>query len=300
MAVPLIPPPEQATTVPSITGMTPPKVAGRSWLGVDPKQKLSASTAQRGLEGYIGGGIAPHMGRVKSTLSRLGYNDSTFQSDLTGEQYNALLQEGAGATGNTFTPWSTTEGNGTVPTPGAVPPGTTAPGAAAPELSIPAYQQRPDFNFDEAAFREDPSYRWRMAQGTKAMENMASKMGNARGGNFMTALVDYGQNAASQEYGAAFDRAAQTDSINRGEGRYGYEQDVNRAQLQYAPKMATWGRDRDEQQRQRELDFDRDWQKEVYGRDDAWRRHQYANDDQWRNYQLQENRRLALAGMGRV
>jgi hypothetical protein len=288
--------------VPTLTAMTPPKVQGNSWLGVDPKQKLSAATAQRGLEGYLGGAgtLAPHMDRIKGTLAKYGYNDTNFASDLTGEQYNALLQEGAGATGNTYTPYSTVGGGleGTQPVP--PPPGTTAPGAAAPDLNISEYKSPDAFKFDAAAFEQDPSYRWRVAEGQRAAENMASKMGNARGGNFMTALTEYGQNAGRQEFGAAFDRAAQTDAINRGEHRFGYEQDVNRSQLQYAPKLATWGRDRDEQQRQRELDFDRDWQKEVYGRDDAWRRHQYANDDLWRRYQLEEDRRMGLAGMGRV
>lgn len=285
--------------VPTITGMTPPKVTGRSWLGVDPKQKMTGKTAMTGISGYAGRALTPQ--EQQAAAARIGYTDQSGDSEITGEQYNNLLQYGAGLTGNTFTPWNTTPGGENGTGTGAPPPVEGAPpGPAAPELNIPAYQQQAPFAFNGENFEADPSYRWRVAQGTKAMENMASKMGNARGGNFMTALVDYGQKAGSQEYGAAFDRALQTDGINRGEHRYGYEQDASRAQLQYAPQMATWARNRDDSQRNREVDADRSWQREVYGRDDAWRRHSYANDDMWRRYQLEENRRLALASGGRV
>ncbi len=125
----------------------------------------------------------------------------------------------------------------------------------------------------------------------------------------MRDLIDYGQGAASQEYGAAWNRALQqhqqnygqatgTYDRNVGQDRYGHEQGVNRAQLQYAPRLLSWQADRDDSRRNAELEFDRDWQREIYGRDDAWRRHVYSNDDVFRRYQLEEQRRQFLAAQG--
>jgi hypothetical protein len=52
----------------------------------------------------------------------------------------------------------------------------------------------------------DPSYNWRLQQGNLATTNLANRAGGAIGGNALQGLTDYGQNAASQEYGNAFNR----------------------------------------------------------------------------------------------
>lgn len=279
--------------VPSLNQTTPPVTAGkRSWLGVDPKQTMTQDLAKQGIEGYLGRALTP--AEIQRAMQVSGYGGS---GDLTGDMYNKILQEGANLTGGVYTPYSTTApvGGGvetTQPVPG---PGTSTP---PPTLTLPEYQKPGDFKFDAAAFEADPSYRWRTAEGQRALENAAAAKGMARGGNHMIDLINYGQNAASQEYGAAFDRAASTDAINRGEGRYAHEQNTARAAGQFAPSFAAWNRDRDEAWRREELGFDRDWQREVYGRDDSWRRHVYANDDLWRRYQTEENRRLEMARMG--
>ena len=52
----------------------------------------------------------------------------------------------------------------------------------------------------------DPSYNFRLQQGNLAATNMANRAGGAIGGNALQGLIDYGQGAASQEYGNVFNR----------------------------------------------------------------------------------------------
>lgn len=52
----------------------------------------------------------------------------------------------------------------------------------------------------------DPGYAWRLQQGTQTVQNTGAAGSGARSGNALRSLMDYGQGAASQEYGAAFDR----------------------------------------------------------------------------------------------
>jgi hypothetical protein len=60
--------------------------------------------------------------------------------------------------------------------------------------------------FDMATFQQDPSYQFRLDQGTKALERSAAARGGLVSGNTGGALINYGQNAASQEYNNAFNR----------------------------------------------------------------------------------------------
>ena len=52
----------------------------------------------------------------------------------------------------------------------------------------------------------DPSYQFRLAQGQGALENSNSARGLSRTGGAYKGLIDYGQNAASQEYGNVYAR----------------------------------------------------------------------------------------------
>jgi hypothetical protein len=60
--------------------------------------------------------------------------------------------------------------------------------------------------FDMATFQQDPSFQFRLDQGTKALERSAAARGGQFSGNTLGALTNYGQNAASQEYNNAFNR----------------------------------------------------------------------------------------------
>ena len=68
-----------------------------------------------------------------------------------------------------------------------------------------------------ADLQMDPSYAWRLSQGRKTLEAGAAARGGLLSGQTGADLVNYGQNAAAQEYGAAFDRnrTTQTDMYNR-------------------------------------------------------------------------------------
>jgi hypothetical protein len=52
----------------------------------------------------------------------------------------------------------------------------------------------------------DPSYNFRLQQGNLATSNLLNSSGGLVGGNALQGLTNYGQNAASQEYGNAFNR----------------------------------------------------------------------------------------------
>jgi len=52
----------------------------------------------------------------------------------------------------------------------------------------------------------DPSYNFRLQQGNLATTNLQNQSGGLIGGNALKGLTDYGQNAASQEYGNVFNR----------------------------------------------------------------------------------------------
>ena len=61
-------------------------------------------------------------------------------------------------------------------------------------------------NFTMADFQQDPGYQFRMNQGTNALQAGGAAQGNYFSGTMGTALQDYGQNAASQEYQNAYNR----------------------------------------------------------------------------------------------
>lgn len=63
----------------------------------------------------------------------------------------------------------------------------------------------------------DPGFAFRLAQGSKALEQSAAARGQATGGNALKALTGYSQGMASQEYQAAFNRFRQSadDRFNR-------------------------------------------------------------------------------------
>jgi hypothetical protein len=52
----------------------------------------------------------------------------------------------------------------------------------------------------------DPSYNFRLQQGNIATTNLANQSGGLIGGNALQGLTNYGQNAASQEFGNVFNR----------------------------------------------------------------------------------------------
>lgn len=77
-------------------------------------------------------------------------------------------------------------------------------------------QAPPAFQFDQSKVATDPGYAWRTQQGNNAITAAGAASGNLGSGNLGVALQNYGQNAASQEYGQAYQRAygSQLDAYN--------------------------------------------------------------------------------------
>ena len=61
----------------------------------------------------------------------------------------------------------------------------------------------------EELLAADPGYQFRLSEGLRALENRAAQRGTLRSGATLQALMDYGQDTASQEYDKAYNRASQ-------------------------------------------------------------------------------------------
>ena len=82
-----------------------------------------------------------------------------------------------------------------------------------------------DFTVPDALnFQQDPSYQFRFNEGQKALQRSAAARGTLLSGGFAKALQNYGQQAASQEYGNAYDRAMQGYLANRDTNAQNYGQ----------------------------------------------------------------------------
>jgi hypothetical protein len=132
--------------------------------------------------------------------------------------------------GSLLTPWGSQPGqqfNWTGGTAGAYSPPEIAgfnSGAYAfnPTSSGQFGQQAPtaeryaDFQAPDAQnFQADPSYQFRVGEGTRALENSAAARGTLLTGGTAKALMGYGQQMGSLEYQNAYNRALQTYGVNR-------------------------------------------------------------------------------------
>ena len=75
--------------------------------------------------------------------------------------------------------------------------------------------QTPEEKFNFQFSQDDPSYQFRLQQGQQALERSAAARGILQTGGTAKALARYGQDAASQEYQAAFNRALGTFGANQ-------------------------------------------------------------------------------------
>lgn len=86
------------------------------------------------------------------------------------------------------------------------------PGQAPDYTNYPAFQMPTG----EDALKQDPGYHFRVSQGEQALQQSAAARGTLNTGGSLKSVLDYGQNAASQEYGNVFDRALKTYTANYG------------------------------------------------------------------------------------
>lgn len=76
---------------------------------------------------------------------------------------------------------------------------------------VNAPEERFNFQFSQ----DDPSYQFRLGEGQKALERSAAARGTLLGGGTLKAITNYGQQAASQEYQSAYNRAMDAFKVNQ-------------------------------------------------------------------------------------
>lgn len=81
----------------------------------------------------------------------------------------------------------------------------------------------------------DPSYEWRMKQGLQAAERAGAAKGLVGSGNILTALTEYGQGMASQEYGNQFNRLYQLMGQSAGQFNATMDRLANLSGAQFNP-----------------------------------------------------------------
>ena len=113
-------------------------------------------------------------------------------------------------------------------------------GATPPPFEYDPFNAPAPFSYDaftaptgQQALDADPGYQFRLDQGTGALQNSAAARGVLNTGGTLTDLINYGQNAASQEYQNAYGRAANTYDMNRNNAFGNYESNYNNALNSY-------------------------------------------------------------------
>ena len=113
--------------------------------------------------------------------------------------------------------------SGTMPSaPQVAPYGPTDPYAAptpyaAASYDAPSYTAPVPFTMPTAAdMAADPGYQFRLQQGQQALERSGAARGVTRTGGTLKDILDYGQRAASQEYGNVYNRMAGQYGMNEG------------------------------------------------------------------------------------
>lgn len=84
--------------------------------------------------------------------------------------------------------------------------GADAQGYAGDNTGLPTGYLSQTFGPEQFKAGMDPGYQWRLQQGNQGTMNSAAAGSGALSGPALKALMDYNQGAASQEYGASFDR----------------------------------------------------------------------------------------------
>ena len=122
----------------------------------------------------------------------------------------------------TFPGWPSRPGVGNAPTPN-LPQFVAPPPFSHPDYTQPdpwSYQDWTPPTIDEAI--NSPGYQFRLGQGTDALQKWAAARGTLNDSGTAKALMDYGQNAASQEYGNVWNRGLDQYRTNRGNALESY------------------------------------------------------------------------------
>ena len=85
------------------------------------------------------------------------------------------------------------------------------------------YNDLGEFDYGAQDFETDPSYDWRLNEGLRGVNRSQSAKKMLNSGNTLAALQTRGQQEASQEYQAAFDRSKSSYDTNRAYHQFGVE-----------------------------------------------------------------------------
>ena len=224
----------------------------------DPSQSVGHDGTINGMnreqyrDAWQGSGVTNNAGMDQWLAQHGGrrLNDAGLVVTPFGEQ---LDMGEAFKTGNGKAAWGGVGGDGGSPEPIPVGSGQTPAAAAASGFStamsstgVPAggagfsghlngtfapfqYQA---FDPASVSMSQDPGVAFRLKQGQQTLENSAAARGTLLSGATAKALVDYGQGAASQEYGNAFNRALGVNQANNA-GNLGAFQANTNADLGY-------------------------------------------------------------------
>jgi hypothetical protein len=144
----------------------------------------------------IGGVVAAGAGIYAATSASSSAANATAEQQAAASNANATQQQQFNTQQANIAPWLQA-GTGAVNQLAA----GTQPGGQ--------FSTVPTFQFDQSKIQQDPGYAFRTQQGVNALTAAGSAAGNLGSGNLGTALVNYGQQAGSQEYSNAYNRAYQ-------------------------------------------------------------------------------------------
>lgn len=110
-----------------------------------------------------------------------------------------------------------------------------------PVYTAPKWEPPPAFSYKQFeaptpdSIYADPSYQFREGQGRRALEQSAAGRGTLRSGGTLKDLINYGQNAASQEYSNIYGRAVDAHNMGLQQelGTYGVNYGVSKDNRDY-------------------------------------------------------------------
>lgn len=181
-----------------------------------------------------------------------------------GRIVDVMIASGLG--GHGFT-WD--EGGGSNPAAGNSPPPTldpslldpwgrvyTPPNTPLPDVPVYTAPDLPTIDPFKAPtpgdLTNDPGYQFRVQQGQRAWENSRTASRTIRGGGALADLVNYNQNAASQEYGDAFNRSKQVYDTNVSNQFSLWNTAQDKSQSEYEPRRLEYANRVDQVHRDQE------------------------------------------------
>lgn len=269
--------------------------------GIDPSQQRTGVQTLQDLEKVLGSPLDANQRTY--AMQYLNYTDPTGAANISGADYNRLMEHAAQLSGGEYAAWqaqASTQGAAPYPQTGPLAPDpfVTPAYSDAPGYTAPKYQQQVFKAPTWQDVESDPGYQFRLREGAGALQASAAARGMLGTGTFARDITGFGQDLASQEYQNVYNRAANTFGVNTDERRFGYNADVEGAQAEYAPRLVTWNARREDGQRGAELSYDRSWQRELKTRDDYYRDNRASEDDYRYRDNRDEMRKRFLAELG--